>query len=498
MALHNVINQTIFIRDNLEVMRGFNSESVDLIYLDPPFNSNEDYAAPVGSQAAGAAFKDTWTLSDVDEEWVSEIERSSESLHYAITSAGFTHGPGMQSYLTMMAIRLLEIHRILKPTGNVYLHCDDTASHYLKGVMDAIFGASNYRNHITWKRATAHNDAKRFGRIADHILFYGKTQSAYWNGDAARVPKTEEELRTSFPQNSELGPVRSENLTGPSSSEGESGQPWRGYDVSARGRHWAPPKNGAYAKYIEDHFIPGYRSIQGVHDRLDALDAAGLIHHPTRGVWPGLKRYAAADRGNLPQNLILSPTGFTNFNKGKGEYVGYPTQKPIGLLEPLILTACPPNGLVLDPFCGCATTCVAAEKLGRDWIGIDLSEKAYDLVVQRLAGEVMVGSDEHPRLTGWRVTKRTDIPTRTDQPIQRSSNIKSILYGQQAGNCLGCLEHFQIRNLTIDHIVPRSIGGPDADENLQLLCGACNSVKGNRLTQQQLVVELRRQGIRRD
>ena len=168
------------------------------------------------------------------------------------------------------------------------------------------------------------------------------------------------------------------------------------------------------------------------------------------------------------------------------------------MLEPLILTACPPNGLVLDPFCGCATTCVAAEKLGRDWIGIDLSEKAYDLVVQRLAGEVMVGSDEHPRLTTWHITKRTDIPTRTDQPVHRSANIKAILYGQQAGNCLGCLEHFQLRNLTIDHIVPRSLGGSDADENLQLLCGACNSVKGNRLTQAQLVVELKKQGIRRD
>ena len=432
---------------------------------------------------------------------MSEIERSSESLRYAITSAGFTHGPSMQSYLRMMAIRLLEIHRILKPTGNVYLHRDDTASHYLKGIMDAIFGASNYRNHLTWKRATAHNDAKRFGRIADHILFYGKTRDAYWNGDAAGVPKTEEELRASFPQNSELGPVRSENLTGPSDGMpygSPSTLPWRSYDVYSMGRVWSAPKTGHYAKYIEDHFIPGYRSIKGVHDRLDTLDAAGLIHHPTRGKWPGLKRYAASDRGHSPQNLILSPTGFTNYNKGKGEYVGYPTQKPLGLLEPLILTACPPNGLALDPFCGCATTCVAAEKLGRDWIGIDLSEKAYDLVVQRLAGEVTVGSEEHPRLTTWHVTKRTDIPTRTDQPIHRSRNIKAILYGQQAGNCNGCLEHFQLRNLTIDHIVPRSIGGPDADESLQLLCGACNSVKGNRLTQEQLVVELKKQGIRKD
>ena len=168
--------------------------------------------------------------------------------------------------------------------------------------MDAIFGASNYRNHITWKRATAHNDAKRFGRIADHILFYGKTRDAYWNGDAARVPKTEEELRASFPQNSGLGPVRFSDLTGPSHGMpygSPSTLPWRGYDVYSMGRVWSAPKTGHYARYIEENFIPGYRSIQGVHDRLDALDAAGLIHHPTRGKWPGLKRYAASDRGHL-------------------------------------------------------------------------------------------------------------------------------------------------------------------------------------------------------
>ena len=501
MATKSAINRTVFIRDNLEVMRGLNSGSVDLIYLDPPFNSNVDYAAPVGSEAAGAYFKDTWTLDDVKEEWATEIEETSQALHSAVTSAGFIHGQRMQAYLTNMAIRLLEMHRVLKSTGSIYLHCDDTAVHYLKSVMDAIFGAPNYRNHMVWKRATAHNDATRYGRILDHILFYGRTQDVYWDGESARRPKSQAELKAAFPQKSELGPVRFSDLTGPSHGAefgSPSTQPWNGYDVYSMGRVWAVPKTGNYATYIEDNFIPGYRSIEGIHDRLDALDSAGLIHHPKKGRWPGLKRYAASDRGTPPQNLVLSPTGFTNYNKSSGEYIGYPTQKPLGLLEPLILASSPPQGLVLDPFCGCATTCVAAEKLERRWIGIDLSEKAYDLVVSRLAKEVHVGSSEHPRLTNWRVSKRTDIPLRTDQERRRSRNIKATLYGIQAGYCNGCLEHFRLRNLTIDHIVPLRIGGADVDENLQLLCGACNSVKGDRLTQEELVVELRRQGIRRD
>lgn len=142
---------------------------------------------------------------------------------------------------------------------------------------------------------------------------------------------------------------------------------------------------GRYAQYIDQHFIPGYKDIDGIHDRLEALDSAELIHHPGKpDGWPGLKRYAAADRNNLPQNLILEPGGFTNYNKGKGEYLGYDTQKPLGLLKKLIAAACPEGGLVLDPFCGCGTTVDAAEILGRRWIGCDISYLSIDLIESRL------------------------------------------------------------------------------------------------------------------
>ena len=226
--------------------------------------------------------------------------------------------------------------------------------------------------------------------------------------------------------------------------------------------------------------------------RLDALDAAGLIQHPTKGIWPGLKRYAAADRGYSPQNLILNPIGFTNYNKGS-EWVGYPTQKPLALLERIILANSNEGGMVLDPFCGCATACVAADKLSRRWVGIDLSPKAIELVNQRLqqAPPLGIGSLFHH---GY-VTARTDIPRRTDidAPIPYRQN-KHVLFGQQEGMCNGCGVMFPFRNFTVDHMVPQSRGGTDHLDNLQLLCGACNSVKGDR-PQEHLIARLKEMAI---
>ena len=173
-------DKTIFIGDNLHIMRGMNSASADLIYLDPPFNSNRNYAAPIGSKAAGAAFKDTWTLSDVDLAEHGELAEQAPSLHTVIQAAREAHGKGMQSYLIMMSTRLLEMVRILKDTGSIYMHCDSTASHYLKLVMDSIFGADNFQNEIVWKRTSTHNDPNRFGRIHDTLLFYVKGEGATW------------------------------------------------------------------------------------------------------------------------------------------------------------------------------------------------------------------------------------------------------------------------------------------------------------------------------
>ena len=181
MAAPNFVDKTIWTGDNLDIIRGMNSECVDLIYLDPPFNSNRNYAAPVGSKAAGAAFKDTWTLSDLDVAWMGLIADEQPAIANLLHTASLTHGKGMQSYLTMMAVRLLEMRRVLKDTGNIYLHCDPTASHYLKLLMDAVFGAGQFQNAIVWKRTSGHNDATRYGSVHDDLLFYSKNSGYLWN-----------------------------------------------------------------------------------------------------------------------------------------------------------------------------------------------------------------------------------------------------------------------------------------------------------------------------
>ena len=380
-------SNALYYGDCLDWMREWPDESVDLIYLDPPFNSNAQYnilfGQGNGTPAQVRGFTDTWRWDAAAADRMTTFENAvSHPLHDAAVAFKRLLGPsGMLAYLTYMGERLSEARRLLKPTGSIYLHCDDTASHYLKVLMDSIFGARHFRNDIAWRRATAHNDSSRFGRILDQILFYAKTERPYWAGAENVASKTEEELRKAYPSMDEHGYYRSDNLTGASASTGESGLSWRGYDMSALGRHWSVPKTGSYAEYIERNFIPGYRGIEDIHDRLDALDEASLIHHPRTGKWPGLKRYADADLGNPPQNLILEPIGFTNYSARRGgEYIGYPTQKRVGLLEKLIPVACPRDGIVLDPFCGCGTTVVAAHNLERRWIGIDISATAIDLI----------------------------------------------------------------------------------------------------------------------
>ena len=181
----NFAPSTIWTGDNLDILRGINSETVDLIYLDPPFNSNRTYSAPIGSKAAGAAFEDTWTLDKEDVAWMGLIADQHPALHSVITAAGDAHSTGMQSYLRMMAVRLLEMRRVLTPAGSIYLHCDPTASHYLKALCDAVFGPSGFRTEITWQRTSSHNDGaqgrKQPGRICDAILFYSRGRKWTWN-----------------------------------------------------------------------------------------------------------------------------------------------------------------------------------------------------------------------------------------------------------------------------------------------------------------------------
>ena len=410
-----------------------------------------------------------------------ELAERNPAAYKVIDAARDTHGKSMMSYLIMMAVRLIEMRRILKDSGSIYLHCDDAAGHYLKLLMDAIFGARNFQNHIVWRRATSHNDPDRYGRIVDFIFYYSKSEERTWNGDAVRDQRSDESLRKAYPSRDDRGQYRSADLTGAKPSGGESGMPWKGYDVSRLGRHWAAPLTGTYAKYIEERFIAGYRSIEGVHARLDALDKAGLIHHPKRGKWPGLKRYADADAGTPPQNLILKPIGFTNYSASNKEYTGYPTQKRVEIMERIIAVSSNIDDLVFDPFCGCATTLVAADRLDRDWAGIDISPLAVKFVHDRIR-------EDRGHL--WKgAIVRDDAPSRNDLgKLPNYRTHKHRLYGEQEGVCIGCETHFPFKVMEVDHILPKSKGGTDHADNLQLLCTHCNKSKGGKTMAEWLAV----------
>lgn len=234
----NVENRTIFQGDNLHILRGFDSETIDLIYLDPPFNSNRIYEAPIGSEAAGAAFKDAWTLSDLDNAWHGELSEHEPALYSAISAAGVSYNESMKAYLIMMGIRLLEMRRILKSTGSIYLHCDPTASHYIKTIMDSIFGQQNFRAEIVWKRHNAHND-KLYGTIHETIFYYSYGEKRIPN--EVLIPLNNKRIEA-YKDSDKHGKYERADLTASSPSSGESGQPWRGIDP--RNRHWSPPRTG--------------------------------------------------------------------------------------------------------------------------------------------------------------------------------------------------------------------------------------------------------------
>ena len=481
MPACNVPSRTIFTGDNLDILRGINSGCVDLIYLDPPFNSNRTYAAPLDSAARGAEFDDVWTLSDMKQEWVEEIELRRPALFHLINSAKLAHGESMAGYLTFMSIRLIELHRVLKPNGSIYLHCDPHASHYLKVMMDALFGEQSYKAEITWRRTSAHNDSLSFGNIRDIILFYGPRARIHTGN--IRVPLDPEYVGRFYRFEDERGRYQLGDLTAPRKGTGETGQVWRGHDPNLTGRQWNAPKSGFYAAWIEANVIRNYRSIQSPLARLDALDVAGLIQHPEDGM-PRLKRYLAGNRGQVPSNLWADIRPVSAHSR---ERTGWRTQKPLALLERVINASSRPGDLVMDPFCGCATACIAAEKLGRDWIGIDRLPQAVSVLTDRAQRELQIPMEDGDG-KAWEdwsagLSAVAVAPRRTDltllSPVNPQSD-KALLYASQQGRCAGCRYQLPLHVLTIDHIQPRSQGGQDSVGNLQLMCHTCNAIKGDR------------------
>lgn len=355
----------LYYGDNLAVLRdSIPDASVDLIYLDPPFNSNASYnvlfKGPSGNESAAQieAFDDTWHWTDAAEEALGEVLRSGNGAAAEMLRAmrSFLGENDMMAYLAMMAVRLLELHRVLKPTGSLYLHCDPTASHYLKILLDAVFGARNFRNEIVWKRTSAHNDAKNgFANLADKVFFYGKSDDGTFN----RVyrPYDDSYLKRNYRHRDKKGRVyRVDNLRSPSPRPNLTYE-YKGFQPHPNG--WAVSR-----------------------EKMEQLDAEGRLEFPKK---PDgriqLRRFLDEMPGALVGNIWddIGP-----ISSHAQERLGYPTQKPVALLERIISASSNPGDVVLDPFCGCGTTVHAAEKLGRSWIGIDVTHLAIGLIEKRL------------------------------------------------------------------------------------------------------------------
>lgn len=325
--LRYIETSVLFREDCLIQLRDFPDECIDLIYLDPPFFSNRKYEVIWGEEAEVRSFDDKW--------------------------AG-----GMDEYIDWMRQRVESLYRVLKPEGSFYFHCDWHASHYIKVMLDRFFGMGRFRNEIVWKRTTAHSSAKRFAPVHDVILYYSKGATPTWN--EPREAYDPDYLDKYYKYHDGDGRLYWRNsLTAAGTRRGSSGQPWRGIDVAATGQHW---------KFTTE--------------KLDALDAQGRIYWPGGGKgFPQIKRYRDELKGKAVADLWFD---IDRINPVANERVGYPTQKPEALLRRIIEVSSNPGDVVLDPFCGCGTTIVAAERLEREWIGIDISPTAVQVMKRRL------------------------------------------------------------------------------------------------------------------
>ena len=411
MGLPNFANRTIFHGDNLEFLRGLNSESVDLIATDPPFNKSKDFHATPDSLAAGASFPDRWRWEqDVQQEWVDSLEDDWPEVWRFINGVKESGQRDMAAFLCWLGVRLLECRRILKPTGSLYLHIDHTAHAYVKVLMDNIFGRRNFRNEIVWFYKAMSSAKRHFPRKHDTLLWYSKGNNYVFNGDAVREE----------------------------------------YD---------PQTVKRYEKPVE--FPGGYTAVMN-------------------------------KKGRLPYDVWEIPP-LRNVSK---ENVGYPTQKPLALYERIIKASSNEGDVALDPHCGCATTPVAAERLGRQWIGMDIWPGAYQMVLDRLNAEKQIWRPEDVRLI-------TRPPTRTDdgvtasaylaqiagRPAQRprfsKAEMKAILIRQWTAVCWGCgfePPNGDDRHFDLDHNWPKAAGGHNDLDNRAILCRPCNGRKGNRMT----------------
>ena len=488
MAKPNWNNRTLFHGDNLDFMRAMNSNTVDLIATDPPFNKGRDFHATPDSLARGASFQDRWSWeADVHDEWVDQITDDHPNVMNVINGSRLSYGNDMGAFLCFMGVRLLAMKRILKNTGSIYLHCDPTASHYLKELMDAVFGVDNFCNEITWRRTSnTHNDSKRYGRVTDHILFYTKSCQYIWN--QPYTPYSKEYINKNFIHNDSKGSYSTTLLT----AEGLSGGGYK-YEYHGHNRIWKYPEI-TMLELEKNEMIYFPKKINGIPRKKFYLDNNKGV--PLQDNWVDIERPSQSER------------------------MGYPTQKPLALYERILSASSNKGDVVFDPFAGCATTCVAAEKLERNWIGIDIWDKAHEVVIERLKKECHLESAGGGRndliFTEGDITYTSKLPERTDdgeiavpflrvkekvldddadgEKMSRKKMVMQLLE-KDGCKCQGCFREFDSeRYLELDHKMPRADGGSNRIKNRILLCSPCNRLKSNILTLSGLIRENKKLG----
>ena len=443
MAKANYKNRTLYHGDNLKFLRGMNSGTVHLIATDPPFNKSKDFHATPDSLAAGAKFTDRWSWEkDVHEEWVDSIKDDWPGVWKLIDAALVVSGKDMAAFLCWLGVRLMAMHRVLRDDGSLYLHCDPTASHYLKALLDAIFGRKNFRNEIVWgyKTGGVPQSKGAFARKHDIILLYSKTEHNKFN--------TLKQVSYSH------------TLPEPHTKSGKA----LGMQKDSIGKFREVAMRDWWIEYgvnKEDDVTPLYRNNR--------------------------------------------------------ERVGYPTQKPLKLMERIIKSSSNKGDIILDPFCGCATTCIAAERLDRHWVGIDNWDGAKKAVLDRLEQEGLAVPGRKTRGRGTRtlafgdITYSTVPPVRTDDNEVAAPNLKlkvkrpvepwekmtrqqmfNVLVKAQSADkggviCAGCGRAMEKEFMELDHISPKVDGGENNIRNRILLCAPCNGRKSGDLTLRGLV-----------
>ncbi len=502
MAIANFENRTLYHGDNLDFLRGMNSETVHLVATDPPFNKNRDFHATPDSLARGARFSDRWSWErDVHEEWTDSIRDDWPGVWHVITSTRGAYGDDMAAFLCWLGVRLMEMRRVLREDGSLYLHCDPTASHYIKALLDGIFGPESFRSEITWKRTSAHSDGRQgrrqHGRIHDILFFYTKSDQWTWNQIYTDYDPQYIERSYRYVEPGTNRRYRLDNLTGPGGAA--KGNPQ--YEVMGVTRYWR------YSK-----------------ERMKELIDAGRIVQRRPGAVPSYKRYLDEMPGVPLQDQWTDIGPIQSRSK---ERTGYPTQKPIALYERIVEASSNPGDIVLDPFAGCATTPIAAERLGRQWVGMDIWDEAYRTVLTRLGEEslaVREADSQQPHLiTFGDVHYVTAPPERTDdnevaapsfrlrtklyrpvepwQKLSRAVMSRILAHAQNSGGlvvCGGCGRILEAEFMHLDHIQPRAEGGENHIMNRILLCSPCNGRKGHIYTLAGLLRENKRVGWMKD